>query len=238
MILDSWMQKNFLVLIPIYRIAILRFCDCFSDWTFTTFSSLQTLNTNFDLKLTGTIYFKLRAALLFFLSDNKPNISSKGKALPEFFTSFKMGSKICRKILMGTSNNFNTCDTTTTISFFNICGVLVPDSETLESVLPLWTLNAIPNQRREFIFKFFNNKLRINTRTFHFGGSTRFCTFCSTVGNPNTGKTFEHLFLTCPITNVVHEQLDEAVFRSRHVSLLNKKLNWLGCQKSDNNIIF
>ena len=121
--------------------------------------------------------------------------------------------------------------------FFNICGVLVPDSETLESVLPLWTINAIPNQHREFIFKFFNNKLRINTRTFHFGGSTRFCTFCSRVGNPNTGKTFEHLFLTCPITNVVHEQLDEAVFRSRHVSLLNKKLNWLGCQKSDNNII-
>ena len=51
-------------------------------------------------------------------------------------------------------------------------------------------------------------------------------------------KLLNIFFLTCPITNVVHEQLDEAVFRSRHVSLLNKKLNWLGCQKSDNNIIF
>ena len=216
----------------------MRFCDCFTDRSFTTFSSLLTLNTNFNLKLTGTIYFKLRAALLFFLSDNKPNISSKGRALPEFFTSFKKGSKICRKILMGPSNNFNNWDTTTTISFFNICGVPVPDSDTLESVLPLWTINAIPNQLHEFIFKFFNNKLGNNTRTSHFGGSTRFCKFCSIVSNPNTDETFEHLFLTCPITNVVHEQLDEAVFRSRHVSLPNKKLYWLGCQKSDNNIIF
>ena len=222
----------------IYRIAFLRFCDCFTDRSFTTFSSLLTLNTNFNLKLTGTIYFKLRAALLFFLSDNKPNISSKGRALPEFFTSFKKGSKICRKILMGPSNNFNTCDTTTTNSFFNICGVPVPDSDTLESVLPLWTINAIPNQLCEFIFKFFNNKLGINTKTFHFGGTNRFCTFRSIVGNPNTDETFEHLFLACPITKVVHEQLDEAVFRSRHVSLPNKKLYWLGCQKSDNNIIF
>ena len=139
---------------------------------------------------------------------------------------------------MGPSNNFNTCDTTTTVSFFNICGVPVPDSETLESVLSLWTINAIPNQLREFIFKFFNNKLGITTRTFHFGGTTRFCTFCSAAGNPNTDETFDHLFLMCPITKVVHELLDEAVFRNRHVSPLDKKLNWLGCQKSDNNIIF
>ena len=139
---------------------------------------------------------------------------------------------------MGPSNNFNNWDTTTTISFFNICGIPVPDSDTLESVLPLWAINAIPNQLCEFIFKFFNNKLGINTKTFHFGGSNRFCTFSSIVGNPNTDETFEHLFLACPITKVVHEQLDEAVFRRRHVSLPNKKLNWLGCQKSDNNIIF
>ena len=45
----------------IYRIAFLRFCDSFTDRSFTTFSSLLTLNTNFNLKLTGTIYFKLRA---------------------------------------------------------------------------------------------------------------------------------------------------------------------------------
>ena len=75
----------------IYRVASLRFCDCFSDRNFTNFSSLLALNTNFDLKLTGAIYFKLRAALLFFLSENKPNISNKGRALTEFFSSFKKG---------------------------------------------------------------------------------------------------------------------------------------------------
>ena len=94
--------------------------------------------------------------------------------------------------------------------------------------------------RMRYIYstKYRYNKLGINTRTFHFGGTTRFLTFYSAAGNPNTDETFDHLFLMCPITKVVHELLDEAVFRNRHVSPLDKKLNWLGCQKSDNNIIF
>ena len=62
------------------------------------------------------------------------------------------------------TNNFITSDTTSVVSFFKICSVKVPLTSTLEHCLPLWTTGALPNKFREFIFKFYNKKLGLNTR--------------------------------------------------------------------------
>jgi hypothetical protein len=56
---------------------------------------------------------------------------------------------------------------------------------------------------RDFIYKFRNNILGINTRVSHFVNNiSRTCTFCVIANARNAvDETFSHLFYDCPITN-------------------------------------
>jgi hypothetical protein len=58
-----------------------------------------------------------------------------------------------------------------------------------------------------FGFKFYNNILGLNTRTFHFAAApNRNCFFCSASPHPtNTDETFLHLFLQCPTVRAWQE---------------------------------
>jgi hypothetical protein len=87
------------------------------------------------------------------------------------------------------------------------------------------------NRYRMFVFKFFNNILGINTRTFHFGTNvTRRCLFCFKAGRADTDETFLHLFLTCPtVTEWHNEFLNSFIAPLTPLNLENrKKLFFLG----------
>jgi|LakMenEpi03Aug12_release.lakeMendotaPanAssembly.Ray.scaffolds.fasta_scaffold1256798_2 hypothetical protein len=65
-----------------------------------------------------------------------------------------------------------------------------------------------------FAFKFFNNILGINTRTFHFATNpVRHCQFCS-MGNivDPADETFLHLFLNCPTVRAWHDEFIRRYF--------------------------
>ena len=80
----------------IYSIAKLKYSDCWEEDDFLTFDRL---NSNFNLNLTLVIYFWMRCALLFWKSKNKNKTLHEGLGISDFFSSFKKGSKSCRKIL-------------------------------------------------------------------------------------------------------------------------------------------
>ena len=59
-----------------------------------------------------------------------------------------------------------------------------------------WNFHALPNKIREFIFKFVNNTLGLNTRLAHFVVDRGWlCTFCGI-----QDETFFHLFFQCNVT--------------------------------------
>ena len=159
-------------------------------------------------------FFRLRSALLFFRANIARDYKNEGKStsLIEFFGSFKKGSRYCRNIFSkNQAAKINTCTQESVTTFFNLIGEQVPDSASVENVLPLWCLTALPNSFREFLFKFFNNRLGLNQRTAHFGGVTRSCTFCLIDNNPLVDESFCHLFYNCPVVSAVHVRLEESI---------------------------
>ena len=127
--------------------------------------------------ISEVVFFRLRSALSIFKTKKK-NVAMLGDSMPigNFLRSFKRGSSHCRKILQKNSNR-NVCpaESESVITFFDLLSVPVPEVLDLENVLKLWCTTALPSNFREFLFKFYNNRLGLNVRTCHFGGDTRYC---------------------------------------------------------------
>jgi hypothetical protein len=74
---------------------------------------------------------------------------------------------------------------------------------------------CLPNDFREFLFQFFNNRLPLKYRIANFTDSDKWCTFCSLVGKnfgPFADETFYHFFVECPTSKKIHEEIDSTLF--------------------------
>ena len=98
------------------------------------------------------------------------------------------------------------------------------DDQVVENAISLWSLPSLPNNFCKFLFKFFNNRLGLNVRTAHFGGESRFCTFCSLENSPLVDETFNHLFYNCDSVRQVHERIANTVLGITD----NNKSMWFG----------
>ena len=189
------------------------------------------LNLEYNLNLSLTSYLRLCGALLF--NKNKfKNREGDAISIVDFFSSFKKGSKSCRKILTKkSSKSIETQKLTTVTTFFSLISLGLPDTCTIGNFLSLWNLSYLPNKFRELIFKFYNNKLGINTgtRTSHFGGGTRDCTFCTLQGHNEIDESFIHLFFECDTVNNIHRVLDTNLFNYTSVNIIESKNRWFSC---------
>jgi hypothetical protein len=89
-----------------------------------------------------------------------------------FMTRFKRGSKPFRKALDSMDramieNKQNRRNNT----FFNLLNMQKPESTVLRILNGQWATNCYPVSLREFIFKFRNNILGLNTRVSHFNNN-------------------------------------------------------------------
>ena len=157
-------------------------------------------------------------------------------SIEEFFSRFKKGSKRCRAVL--TTAETDTRSLTSVVSFFKLADILIPDLTTLSSTLSLWNLHFLPNKFREFIFKFFNNKLGLNVRLSHFTNTYRYCTFCVLEGRPSTDENFIHLFFYCPTVSNIHDTIDNTCLGERFIDVRSSKQRWLGFQTLNPNNTF
>ena len=207
------------------NIAKIRYWDC---WAGSKFVSRLALNSKFHCNISEAVFFRLRSALTIF-KNRKKNSAMLGESMPigNFLRSFKKGSIHCRKILQK-NTNCNVCLTKSDaiITFFDLLSVQLPEVSDLENVSKLWCKTALPNSFREFLFKFFNNRLGLNVRTHHFGGDTRYCTFCLIDNNPTTDETFEHLFFSCPVVKHVHCRIMSTALGLENND--DKKIFWFG----------
>jgi hypothetical protein len=125
-----------------------------------------------------------------------------GTDLQSFMLRFKKGSCRFRNILTHFRIGSTKLSQNTRIkTFFNLSGQPIVADPELKTLCSQWTVSCYPVKIREFIFKFRNNILGLNTRVSHFNNERgRHCTFCNLENGPNTDESFLHLFFECPST--------------------------------------
>jgi hypothetical protein len=167
-----------------------------------------------DLSISG--YAKLGKAVTHFvnrLTVNRLNDGSS-KSLFEELDIKKPGPKIRKLLVKRRKAPFDIGKQTTCTTFFRITEINYIGNETFSEILQVWTWSGFSNRQKSFLFKFYNNLLGINTRTWHFAGNgTRNCLFCS-VKNPPivTDETFLHLFYNCPTVASWHQNFIRKCF--------------------------
>jgi hypothetical protein len=165
----------------------------------------------------------LRLANVFNALRSRYSLTGNSVSVNNFWNKFKKGSKNLRKILDG-----NTSVEATFNQFLEVNNLAGADSLNFEQVLGLWNYHGFSNNFREFIFKFFHNRLQTNTRMSHYVDKSRWCTFCAIVGKnfgPFAEESFTHLFSDCPTVKKIQED-----FEGEFLELAPDPLNirWFG----------
>jgi hypothetical protein len=182
------------------------------------------LNNTYNINITFTTYIRLtgiinRAVSQFITRELSCTTVEK------FFSTFKKGSKAVRNILTGSA----TCTGTVARSFSEVANFGLKCEDDFRNSLGIWGMSCLPNNFREFLFKFYHNRLGLNTRIAHFTENMRWCTFCDKVGNsmgPFDDETFVHLFLTCPSVRKLHSDIANIMLEGLEIT----RQNWLGLE--------
>jgi hypothetical protein len=187
----------------VYKVSQYKFRDFFVNETFKSLDDLK------ELGLSNAQFFLLRAGLI--LVKNKKGArmaDEKSQSMEQFFRSYKKGSKKTRNILTHHTNT-DISELVITQTFFRNIELEIPLGLGKSKHLGFWSLSFLKNDFREFTFKFYGNTLPLNTRTSHFGGSTRHCTFCFLEDGQEIDESFAHFFLECKIVKKIHSQIEK-----------------------------
>jgi hypothetical protein len=142
--------------------------------------------------------------------DNS-NAQNTGLRLLEFLEKFKKGSQPFRRVLVKkfTEKGLKTQGKTFE-KFCNVAGI-APDIENdlIEKVVSWWDKNFLSNRQKEFLFKFVNNTLGINSRVAHYNIYVNAgCTFCVLKKLfPAPQESFRHLFYDCDTVMSLHDRI-------------------------------
>jgi hypothetical protein len=178
--------------------------------------SLHSLNLDFNLNLNLVVYMRLHEALQLFAGRIRNEIAVAPQSLEMFLKSFNKGSKPFRKILQYEENkSLNISNLNSVTTFCALIGLEIPDSAILKCCWGEWKNRCLTNRCQEFVYKFRNNILGLNSRVRNFvpnvNGS---CTLC-TEGNepaPVNSETFMHVFYECVYSCKYRNKLIEKFF--------------------------
>ena len=155
----------------------------------------------------------------------------------QFLGNFKKGSKPIRRIFEKKRNvNTKLSDSQSVMTYYRLTGLLIEDEDSLRFFYSSWNCSTVPGLMREFMFRFLNNSLAINTRVSHYVENVdRSCTFCKIKNvRPIHEESFIHLFYECETTakamgDFINEYLPEFInntsFRKKHFFLAFKQNN-------------
>jgi len=194
------------------KIAMLKFEDFFVRGGAKT---LFELNREYGMNFSLATYMRLHEALQFFANRRRgANVAKPSQSLEFFLKTFVKGSKPYRRILSESrSLDIQTLNTVT--SFCNIISANKPDINTLKACWGEWNKFFYTNRCWEFIFKFRNNILGLNSRVSNFvPGLQAECTFCvmNREPYPVMSESFIHLFFDCHYTGRYREIIVARLF--------------------------
>jgi hypothetical protein len=188
-----------------YKLATSQLQDLCGDYGLLSQAELRRSGIN----LSPLGYGRLSNALNCFFDRLRPNPddTENAKSMLTVFGTIKKPGRKCRKFL-AEGRNDDISQHTTCKTFFRLLNIDYVGNPTFSPILAWWNLNCLPNRVRMFAFKFYNNILGLNTRTFHFATNpVRYCQFCY-LGNrlDPPEETFMHLFFSCPTVQAWHTE--------------------------------
>jgi hypothetical protein len=219
-----------------YRFATCQLQNLCGEFGILSYAELY--RAGFHLSPLG--YGRLSNALNCFFDRLRPDrdddINEEAKSLFSEFCLIKKPGRKCRRLL-SSGRNDDISQQTTCKTFFRLLNTEYIGNKAFSVAISWWNFNRLPNRVRMFAFKFFNNILGLNTRTFHFATNpTRVCQFChlANILNP-PDENFIHLFLQCPTVRGWHDNFIHKYFNSLIMSPEERtKFFYLGIPPNSN----
>jgi hypothetical protein len=188
-------------------------------WDGERVKSLDDINLLLPVQLSLASYMRLSAVSVFWDKNKLKHVTGvPGLTLSEFLVRTKKGSKKFRNVLgtdaIKTGEKIRAKSTNSFLQAAELIPVpipvQVPDPVTKalfdSNFLALWNGSFLKNRLRDFLFKFYTNRLGIAARVAHFNaGISECCTFCVKDGRfPAPRETMRHLFVECPLVEKLH----------------------------------
>jgi hypothetical protein len=181
----------------------LKYSDCFTNNVFKSQAEFRQLG----LQLQYAAWMQLRTCILHardILIKADPLKDRLSVKISDFLARGK-GSKKFRKYLDCSRNSNDLVNLRSVRTFYNLVDLPVPEEKLLKNVLIAWNKFTMGNNFREFVFKTRYNLLPLNNRVnaYNDNADPR-CSFCR-ITDPQTQvrESFVHIFLECPITNLL-----------------------------------
>jgi hypothetical protein len=144
------------------------------------------------------------------------NNAGPSQNLHFYLKTFDRGSKPFRRILQHAENIRTTVSGINTVqTFFSLTNIDTPDEKILKFLWSDWNNGFFPNRCREFLFKFRNNTLGLNSRVCKFVHNiSAECTFCIVNKEPFpiNSESFDHLFFNCHVASRYRIKIESALF--------------------------
>jgi hypothetical protein len=177
--------------------------------------TLHSVNIEYDLNLSLVTYMRLHEALEFY-SRQYVNNEGPSQSLQFFIKTFDRGSKPFRRILQHAENSRETVAGINTVqTFFSLTNFDTPEEKFLKFLWSDWNNGFLSNRCREFLFKFRNNTLGLNSRVCKFVNTVRAeCTFCEVNKEPLpiNSESFVHLFFNCHVADRYRIKIESTIF--------------------------
>jgi hypothetical protein len=216
----------------IQKIARLKYEDFFNRAGSKT---LEEVNQQYDLDFTLVDYMRIHESLEFSVRKIRDDMANADPVPPQsldfFIKSFEKGSKPFRRFLQhGELKKLKINRLNTVLTFVEITGTNKPADTILRSCWGEWSKMFYSNRCREFLFKFRNNILGINTRVSKFvPGINAECSICiaSREPLPIHSETFEHVFFNCAHSGKYRAKIEQSLFPELGLATdLEKKSFW------------
>jgi len=184
------------------KIAKLKFEDFFVR---RAAKSLDELNREFQTNFTLVTYMRLHEALQFARNKFDKDTSGTTKSLDFFLKSFEKGSKPFRRILQFKEIKTWKIEGLNTVkTFCEITALTQPCNDILRTCWGDWNRNFYSNRCSEYLYKYCNNILGLNSRVCKFAQNIDAeCSLCNSnkEQRPIHSETFIHVFFECTYTN-------------------------------------
>jgi hypothetical protein len=150
------------------------------------------------------VYMRIHESLQFYVAKHATRPAAPAVSMDFFLKTFEKGSRSFRNVLVQNNikglkiENLNSVQT-----FFSLMEVPTVNESLLRKLWGAWSKSGLGNRTREFLFKFFNNRLGLNARVYHFVENIQAeCSLCIAGDEPAPiqSETFVHLFYNCSFT--------------------------------------
>jgi len=206
------------------QLSRLKVSDFYRDGAPLTYAEF---NASMPFRLTPANFMRANMAVTAAVQKIAPQ--GTGLSIGQFVDRFKKGSRPFRKLYAKKLEARQQTASQLTQNYMlkaNLTGH-PENSECLRA----WINTIHSNRQRDFLFKFYNNRLHIQTRLAHIAENVdRSCTFCAiTLSLPACEETFSHLFFDCAYTDkMITAFLGELIPEFANRSINDKRKFFLG----------